>query len=105
MPEVRLLGEILAEVQALQRKQDHSLARLAAIERMVRIGSSADAERLYTRCEEAQLIGVTARTVDRHIRAGRLRAIRQGRRVLITGASIQGQRQIQRRAAVEVLSL
>lgn len=47
-----------------------------------------DANRLYNYEEAAELLGISRRTLQKHIREGRLPARQLGRRVYITGADL-----------------
>jgi excisionase family DNA binding protein len=53
------------------------------------MAESATASRAITRREAAAICGVSPRTIDRAIKAGRFRAVRIGRRVLLNRAEFE----------------
>ncbi len=63
---VRLPGTISHQLQVVNQKIECVLERLANIERLL-VNRAVEPDRWYSRKEAADLLGVSPRTVDRHV--------------------------------------
>lgn len=89
----------IADAQAVQARA------LVIIAESVSRAEQSSPSRLYSRKEAASLLRRSTRTVDRRIAGGELLVVTHGRRVMITGDSLQKLRQPERHRAVEVMKL
>lgn len=105
MPEMCLQDQILQKLDDLVVRCDRLVGHVASIDSRLREATSTEPQRLYTRNEAADILGVTPRTIDRRIRSGDLEIVRNGTSVRVVGASIQGRGSYQQRPAAEVLRL
>ena len=106
MPEVRRVENptVPQKIDRIVDSVEELVERFANVERLL-AAESASEERLYSRSEAAQILGVSTRTIDRRIKSGQLRTVKLGTSLRITGASILRIRRDSRPPAVEVLPL
>ena len=96
------IAEQLRQIADAQTVQARAMVTIAeAASRHERLSSS----QLYSRKEAARLLQFSTRTVDRLIARGTLIAVRQDRRVMVAGDSLEKLRTPERHRAVEVRKL
>lgn len=100
--QLECIAEHLRQIADAQTVQARAMVTIAeAASRNERWSSS----RLYSRKEAAHLLQFSTRTVDRLIARGALIAVRQDRRVMIAGDSLEKLRTPERHRAVGVMKL
>lgn len=79
-------------VRELLKSIDDRFAKLVeiltSVENLMREPEHMRENRLYTRQQAANFLGVTTATIDRHVRMGELVTVKRGRNVLITAQSL-----------------